>query len=288
VEELEVALKRIIDAEKIHIEAQGIRLIAESVDGSFRDAVKLLEQISFHTGDVSLATVQQILSISTEALRDEFLHKVVARDPKGALAIIASLSNSGQDIKVFTVDCLRTLEKHMVACASGVPTSGWSIEVLTSLIRVFTQAFVDMKGSAIVQLPLELAVVEYCQVPTVQNAQPSPSLSSPVPTPTFAVQPASQAVAAVESAPIGSLSLEKIAEHWADIIAHVKPFNNSIAGVMRSTRPKAVSDGIVVIEAFYTFHKDKLSEPKTKEVLADVLKRLFGEKVKVEVVLGKK
>ena len=41
---------------------------------------------------------------------------------------------------------------------------------------------------------------------------------------------------------------------------------------MRSTRPKEVKDGIVTVEAFYTFHKDKLSESKTKDVLAAVLK----------------
>ena len=68
----------------------------------------------------------------------------------------------------------------------------------------------------------------------------------------------------------------------------MKPFNHSVAGVLRSARPKSVARGIVTIEAFYPFHKDKLSESKTKDVLISVLKKLFGEKVKVEIVLGKK
>ena len=50
----------------------------------------------------------------------------------------------------------------------------------------------------------------------------------------------------------------------------------------------SVDGGIVVIEAFYPFHQEKLSEVKTRDMIATVLKKLFGEKVKVEVVLGKK
>ena len=84
------------------------------------------------------------------------------------------------------------------------------------------------------------------------------------------------------------LTLEKLTEHWSDVINALKPYNHSVAGVMRSTRPKGVADGIVTIEAFYTFHKDKLSEVKTRDMIASVVKKLFGEKVKIEIVLGKK
>jgi len=86
----------------------------------------------------------------------------------------------------------------------------------------------------------------------------------------------------------GLLTLEKLTEHWKDIIEELKPLNHSIAGVLRSARPKNVTNGIVTIEAFYQFHKDKLSESKTKDVLIQVFKKLFGEKIKVEIVLGKK
>ena len=87
---------------------------------------------------------------------------------------------------------------------------------------------------------------------------------------------------------MGVLTLEKLNEHWKDFIESTKPFNHSVAGVLRSSRPKSVSGGIVTIEAFYKFHLEKLSEVKTREALAAILKKLFGEKVKVEIVLGNK
>lgn len=266
-EELESALTRIVQKEKIDINAEGLHLIAKNVDGSFRDAVKCLEQISFHKGTVSVDVVRGLLSISGEKIRDEFLDHLAKQDAKAALTVVESIVSDGKDVRLFLVDCLTTLHQYLI----DVLPSSWNKETITVLIRKLSQAFVEMKGSAISQLPLELAIIEYCQSEIKPVHKEVIVQASPV------------------QAPIdGLLTLEKIVEHWPDVIAELKPYNHSVAGVMRSTRPKEVNNGIVTIEAFYTFHKDKLSESKTKDVLAAVLKKLFGEKVKVEIVLGKK
>jgi hypothetical protein len=82
--------------------------------------------------------------------------------------------------------------------------------------------------------------------------------------------------------------LEKLTECWKDVIEEFKTYNHSMSGILRSARPKSVENGKVTIEAFYKFHQEKLSESKTRDIMAQVLKKLFGEKVKVDIVLGKK
>jgi DNA polymerase III subunit gamma/tau len=274
--ELVSALDRIVKKEKIDIDPPALSAIAEVVDGSFRDAVKYLEQVSFHKGTISVEIVYKLLALSEEKSRDNFLTLLANRNAKDALATIGQLVSQGKDMRVFTVDCLHALEKLLV---SG-KLAGWDKTQLVRVIRKLSQAYGEMKNTAIPQLPLELAVVEFCE------DEPVLSMYAPVaPVPAVAV---STKPVEVESVPIGSLSLEKLIEHWADVIAELKPYNHSIAGVMRSTRPKTVAGGIVTVEAFYTFHRDKLAESKTKDVLSAVLKKLFGEKVKIEVVLGKK
>ena len=156
-----------------------------------------------------------------------------------------------------------------------------------------------MKSTAITELPLELAIVEFCNdsVDTQKTssashvAESTPQATGQIPNTTTATTGASVPPVVPSdppSAAIGMLSLSHLTNHWVDVIAELKLNYHSVAGVLRSTRPKSVGSGIVVIEAFYTFHKDKLSEPKTKEILSSVLKKLFGEKVKIEVVLGKR
>ena len=91
------------------------------------------------------------------------------------------------------------------------------------------------------------------------------------------------------SAPLaGLVTLTKMQEHWNDIIDELKPINHSIAGVMRSARPKSLENSIMTIEAFYKFHQEKLSEVKTREAISSVIRKLFGESVTIQIVLGKK
>jgi hypothetical protein len=82
--------------------------------------------------------------------------------------------------------------------------------------------------------------------------------------------------------------MEKLTRHWDDILSELKPYNHSVAGVLRSCKPAYIDGNRVTIEASYAFHKDKLSEMKTLEKIADVMKKLFGERPNVFVELKKK
>lgn len=255
-DELDSALKRIMKEEKISIEADGLEVIRDLSDGAFRDAIKFLEQLSFHKGKVTGEVARKILAASEEKVVDSFLSALKEKDVKKSLIILEKFINDGGDVKAFLIDVLSALQEKLVA-------SGQADDA--DLIRRFTAAYGELRISPIPRLPVELAVVEYCGVGAGDNKQEANNTTS-----------------------AGLLTLEKLTDHWSDFIAAVKPFNNSIAGVLRSARPKSVENNIVEIEAFYSFHKEKLSESKTCGILEDVLKKLFGEKVKVEVALGKK
>ena len=267
-DELLHALGRVVRKEHIAIDKEALSLIAQMADGSFRDAVKSLEQVSFSRGKVTAAVVRKTLSLSEETMREKFLDALAVGDVKKSLELIGELVGKGADIKTFLVDCLGELEQLLVSQVFGESIGPWNEESIQGAIRKLSVAFVEMRSSPIAQLPLELAVVEFCEQGSGEPQQTSPDEE-------------------VETNS-GMLTLDKLTEHWGDFIASLKSYNHSIAGVLRSSRPKAVKDGIVTIEAFYKFHEEKLAEVKTRQVLADLLKKLFGAKVKVEVVLGKK
>ncbi len=288
VEEVMGALKRIVEKEKISIDDQALALIATSCDGSFRDAVKFLEQVSFHKGKITGDVVRGLLVLSNEQEVAQFISFLSHHQAKEALVQIGEVVKNGKDIKTFTTSCLTVLEQLLINHVEGVHSDALGIGDIKEMIRRLSQAFVETRGASIAQLPLELAVVEFCEN--------SDNLSASFWQASQRVRPESKEMldktSMTEQVKIASLSglltLEKLTECWKDFIEELKPFNHSVAGVLRSSRPKEVKDGIVTIEAFYPFHQEKLSEPKTKEVLATLLKKLFGEKVKVEIVLGKK
>ncbi|MBI5449422.1 DNA polymerase III subunit gamma/tau [Candidatus Gottesmanbacteria bacterium] len=279
-DELIHALRRIVKSEKLSIDDDALLCIAQNVDGSFRDAVKLLEQVSFHKGKISAETVRSFGSMSGEKTRAVFLEHLSTRDVKESLSDIASLIQEGADIRTFLVDCLRHLQVILVASVTGAPTEAWDMEDLKEIIRRLTAAYGEMRSSPIASLPLELTVVEWCGKKEIHEEKKVVHKEEKQPPVSPEVNEASLGR--------GLLTLEKLTDFWPDFIQSMKPYNHSVAGVLRSARPKAVEGGIVTIEAFYTFHQEKLGENKTREELATVLKKLFGEKVKVEVVLGKK
>mgnify|MGYP001572834646 FL=1 len=205
--------------------------------------------------------------MSEEHVLNTFIAALAKKDRKEALGVIEELVKNGRDIKTFLVDTLHRLESILVGSVMGKPTDVLSEQNVRELIPRLTRAYSELRISPIPQLPLELAVVEFCENPTNHLPELTATTSSPS---------------------LGMLSLEQLTEHWPDFITATKPFNHSVAGFLRSARPKSVKNGIVTIEAFYPFHQEKLAETKVTELLETTLKKLFGEKVKVEVVLGKK
>lgn len=272
-DEILAALQRIVKAEDISITDEAMELIASHTDGSFRDAVKTLEQVSFVKGKIFPDDVRGVLSIVDEESLAAFVDALNKKNIHEALDAIERAIVKGYDIKMFMTQVLKKLETLLVSSAKGNITPGWTLSGIQSLIRLFTKAFGDMKYATIVQLPFEAAVVEYC----VEGEDSSKKVQTPI-----------SEVIKESKEQFGLITLEKLIEHWKDVIEEVKPFNHSISGVLRSTRPASVENGIVIIEAFYPFHKERLSEVKSKEIISNVLNKLFGEQVKVEIMLGKK
>lgn len=272
-EDLLRALKRIVKKEKIEIEAPALDRIVKNADGSFRDGVKMLEHVSFHKGVISEKVTEEMLALSRASGRDAFLAHLGSHAITEALGCIREMSDTGVDFKMFLVDCLRTLETQLLETVRAKNPDIQKTDTLRSLINRLSQAYAELRSCPIPELPLELAVVEHCAGKI--EADDTPQKPGPP-------------VIEKTTEPLGLLTLDKLTEHWHDVIDELKPYNHSVAAVCRSARPKAIRNGIVVIEAFYKFHQEKLSEMKTRDMIGNVLKKLFGEKVKVEVVLGKK
>lgn len=313
-DELRHALERVVAAEKIDIDETALTLIAETADGSFRDAVKILEQISLQSGKLTSEKVSETLTLPETKVVEQFIVYLSQKQTKEAMHTIDACFQKGLDLKWFLTAVLGELEKILVQHAQGAPESQWPLPVLQRAIGHFTRAFEEMRYSPIPQLPIELAIVDFCAgeqihitqpevVPVAKTkqsvTQPKEASAPVVPVGisnqttdtsvnTTSTQPVSNVRTVTPNDSLGLLTLEKLIEHWPDFIAAMKTEYHSIAGVLRSSRPKAVAGGIVTIEAFYKFHQEKLADMHSRQVLSDTLKKLFGEKVRVEIVLGNK
>ena len=71
---------------------------------------------------------------------------------------------------------------------------------------------------------------------------------------------------------------------WGNFIDAVKKQNHTIAGVLRGCVLKSDEKGFV-IETPFKFHKDRLSDVKSQEVLNSALQEVTGKKTEIIVKL---
>lgn len=149
-EELTRSLKRVIKGENITISDTALSLIAKSSDGSFRDAVKMLEQAVTE----NRLSEKDIAAITGQSGNTDVLDMLFQKDIRGALQHIEEQSNKGIDFSLYIQSLLEHLHEKMLKDPEDTH--------VRILIKYLTRAYTEMKTTSIPQLPLEMAVIEYC------------------------------------------------------------------------------------------------------------------------------
>ncbi|MBI4137414.1 DNA polymerase III subunit gamma/tau [Candidatus Roizmanbacteria bacterium] len=149
-EELKRSLLRVVSGEKISVSDTALSLIARSADGSFRDAVKLLEQ-AVAENRLSDRDIVQVIGL---ARNTDLLEFILQRNIKKALSIIEEQFQNGTDFSLYIQTLLEDLHKQLLADPGNTE--------IKSLTKFLMRAYTETKTASIPQLPLELAVIEYC------------------------------------------------------------------------------------------------------------------------------
>ncbi len=156
--EIVKSLKRVVEAEKIKAGDEVLLKIAKVSAGAFRDAIKILEQFS--------AEGEEYLDRLKSEDVGGFVSTLVKRDEKAALAEIEKNVSKGISMETFLGDLLGMFHKALL---SEVGIFEEKIEGLTkndliTLSELFTEASGKLADSPVEQLPVEIAVVKWCEV----------------------------------------------------------------------------------------------------------------------------
>ena len=169
--------------EKIAIEKPALELIALNADGSIRDGESLLGQImAMEDKKITLEEVQAILGVTDIKAVQDLVEYLTVKNNSQAISHINQVANQGYDLIQFSKSLISYLRKmlilkvdpnlsNLVAAELTKEQLGVIIEQgrkfsqidLIKAIHFFIQAEDQIKSADFPQLPLELAVVEYCQ-----------------------------------------------------------------------------------------------------------------------------
>lgn len=184
-EELLQALTKITKAEKIEAEEEALKLLAKKSDGSFRDAVKLLDQVASTGEKITTVLIEQSFKSGEFESVLELVQNIRDKNSAEALLNIARLVESGANIKDLMLSLMDTL-RSLVLIQNGVgdqlvkenltedkyqklqeAAKGFNKKELNFILNTLQDALEKLKFASILSLPLELAVVEICSFPSV-------------------------------------------------------------------------------------------------------------------------
>jgi len=111
-------IENIAKKEKIEIDADAVRILARKADGSMRDALSLLDQITAFAGDkITERDVVNALGLVDKQLLFDFTHAIAAHDSRKALQLVAKVIDGGVDVVDFTSELMEHFRILMVLAA---------------------------------------------------------------------------------------------------------------------------------------------------------------------------
>jgi len=298
------SLKRVAGGEKIKIDDETLAVIAEASDGSFRDGIKILEQLVAEERELTKDFLEEFLHKKKAFNLDIFTGLLVKKDAKSLIEEIGKFGVKGVAVESFLGALLMKLRKSLLAKAGVGTDEIVSLDKtnIINLIELMDTASKDSDDSLIEELPLEIAVIKWCGESVGSKSSARLEINSPVAggdtgrdgsrsktladrdlTQTVAPSVHSQSTVSLDG---GSSMGEGVNDDvWKNILALVKPINASIEALLRSSKPIAYDGKVLTLGVYYKFHKERLEDVRHRKILEDIVAKVLGSPTKVSCTL---
>lgn len=266
--ELEKQLTAIASKEGIKIEPDAITLLATMSRGGFRDAISLLDQVgNSGEAEVSSAQVRLLLGLSTSESIAALGQAIASHDPKQVLVTLDEISAQGLQPAQLALQLIEYWRAKLVEAVQS-PQTGLSPLEITSIIEQLSA----VPRAALPQVVLESTLVRLAlgtSQTTTNTSSPAQKTAAPVKSAPAQKEPAkTQPATGVAS------------ELWPKVLLQIKASNNSLYALLCSCQISLTGNELVVTSRF-SFHRDRLNEPKNRAVIEEALDKVYGKPMKV-------
>lgn len=154
-------LKRIGSQEKFNYDDRFYSLIAHQSENSFRDAAKILEEVSMQ----KIKTIEELENFLGIRGKNDLLELIEKKDIAKSFVWIEEFTQNNGNFKNLIEDLLEKLRLYLLS-KKGIETDGLEKTNLSAteigrLIRLLMEAYQLLKQSPIESLPLEMALTDF-------------------------------------------------------------------------------------------------------------------------------
>ncbi|MBI2086015.1 DNA polymerase III subunit gamma/tau [Candidatus Daviesbacteria bacterium] len=309
--ELLEALERIVKKEDIDIDQEALKALVKKSDGSFRDGVKLLDQVASIGEKITTSFIEENLKSSQF---ESILSLIQAFKDKNAAEGLLNISKqleSGVDAKQLILSLMDTF-RSLVFIKNNVGeqlvkngliedkyqqlvkiSEDLSISDLTESLNALQNALEKLKFASIPSLPLELAVVEICGEQLSHKTIDDGKLKIVIEDSKIEDRKVINLQSSIvkDSSSIiydqsSSNDIQKLKEKWTFVLETIRPYNFSLEALLRNVIIKDCTSNAVIMEVPYSFHQRILESPKNRDLLESIFSDILGRSIKASTVLG--
>lgn len=251
-------LSSIAKNEKIIVADEALQLIADSSDGSFRDAIALLDQIRVSDQEITIDTVISTLGLGSEQTVQLILKAVISGEAGKVLSALEQAYAEGASEKRLAHQLIQTLRTDLTA-----PKLGMSSAHILNLI----ENLLDVEAHGDVRTALELALLKS----TVIYSEPVvPAKIPPAETPDGLSTVAAEQK---DDEARSTLKSNSKSDLWQNILDDLKTNNRSLYSIARMAEAQVSGDELNLNFGF-SFHAKQIEQAKNRQALNTILEKL--------------
>ncbi len=264
-EQITSRLTHIAFSEKVEVDAEAMKLIARTAQGSMRDAVGLLDQlVPLAAGPISLESARSLLGIADPRLLDELLDHVLDGRAAEALAELNRVYSEGAELRQVVRGLMEGCRDRLVAALTrrDQATARRLSAVLDALLHLDGEVRRHAEPRFLVEATLARLAVEV----GVGGTSAATALPEPV-------SPPASALRAEATSPQGG---EGNVSGWTDVLDKL---SRTVRAAYLDAQPEV--DGSTLVLWFrYGFHHKKAQDQSAQ--LLPLVRAWLGDTVTVE------
>lgn len=159
------SFKRVIEGERATADEGALEYLSKAVDGSFRDGVKIIDQVISHSGSVMLSDVEQVVSGSRGYKVESLVESLSSKQVSESLKLLDEAIRNGIDLNYLLVSVMRGLRDKLLIGEVEVEVA----KLIFELDEVARRLATSLDGELLIQV----AIVEWCGLTEGQTSEKS-------------------------------------------------------------------------------------------------------------------
>jgi len=246
-----------MQAEGVDVSEQALRYIARLSDGSWRDALSILDRCAamYFDEEITLEKVLDVCGAVDSTVFFKLGDALLSKSTAAALSIIAELSENGRDIIQFTTDFISHLRDLLVAAAApnsnAVDYSAENKQALVSqskklgndliirLIGGFSEILPKLRGATDARILFEVECIRLCvDIPVTPTTALPGDAKSPVGAHTVRLRPNNAPPQATKPKAVPA-DIQKAAAKWQEFAS---TFGEPDASILKAAKAGYLGD----------------------------------------------